>query len=282
MTSMAQASAFDVAASSPLGASREGQAQSTTIQLATLMLALLIPTGLAYLLDERQTHGVSGWIKPMKFEMSLAIHFATLALLLALVAPAVRAGRLIRGSMLVAATLAVLEVAYMMVQAGRGRPSHFNNDTPLEEALYAVMGLGATTIVVATFLVGLTLWRHPRPDLAPGMRLAAAGGLMFSAFATLLIGGYMSQLGGHWVGGVPSDAGALPIVGWSTTGGDLRAPHFFATHAAQIVPLFALALQRARPNGSAAPVKVFLVGYAAFTAGVLLQALLGQPFLAWQ
>ena len=42
---------------------------------------------------------------------------------------------------------------------------------------------------------------------------------------------------GRWVGGVRTDATGLPIFGWSTTGGDLRVPHFFATLLLQILPL---------------------------------------------
>ena len=42
---------------------------------------------------------------------------------------------------------------------------------------------------------------------------------------------------GHWVGGLRSDEHGLPLVGWSTTGGDLRVPHFFATHLMQALPL---------------------------------------------
>jgi hypothetical protein len=98
----------------------------------------------------------------------------------------------------------------------------------------------ASEAVILTFIAGLMLWRHPRADVSPAMRLAGAGGLMLSGLATLLIAGYMSQRGAHWVG-TPSDAAGLPLVGWSTVGGDLRAPHFLATHAAQTVPLFALA-----------------------------------------
>jgi hypothetical protein len=41
---------------------------------------------------------------------------------------------------LAAAVLAVLEVAYIMVQAGRARASHFNNAMPLEEVAYALRG----------------------------------------------------------------------------------------------------------------------------------------------
>ena len=91
----------------------------------------------------------------------------------------------------------------------------------------------------------------------------------------------MSQTGAHWVG-TPSDAGGLPLVGWSTAGGDLRVPHFFATHAAQAVPLFALAWQRLRPASPALSVTAFLTLYAAFTIAVFVQALMGLPFLPWR
>ena len=281
MTALAYASASRAASDHSAGVDRERQAQSITLQVTALMLALLIPTALGVLFDERLTNGVNGWLKPIKFEASLAIHFGTLALLLGLIAPAVRAGRVVRWSMLAAAVLAVLEVAYIMVQAGRARASHFNNATRFEEVAYALMGLGAACIVIFSFIAGLMLWRHARAGVTPAMRLAAAGGLMFSGLATLLIAGYMSQTGAHWVG-TPSDAGSLPLLGWSTTGGDLRAPHFFATHAVQAVPLFALAWERLRPASATLPVAVFLALYAAFTAAVFVQALMGLPFLPWR
>ncbi len=260
----------------------EGQAQSVTLQLTALMLALLVPTALGALFDTRLTNGFNGWLKPLKFEVSLAIHFGTLTLLLGLMTPAARAGRVVRWSMLTAAMLAALEVAYIMVQAGRARASHFNSATRFEEAAYALMGLGAATIVILTFVAGLMLWRHPRPGVTPAMRTAAAGGLMFSGLATLVIAGYMSQTGTHAIGGAPSVTGALPLFGWSTTGGDLRAPHFFATHAAQVVPLFALAWERLKGNSAASPVTVFLALYAAFTIAVFVEALMGLPFLPWR
>lgn len=282
MTSIAQASTSRAVSAHARDFNGEGQAQSVTLQLTALMLALLIPTALGVLFDERLTNGFNGWLKPMKFEASLAIHFGTLALLLGLMAPATRAGRVVRWSMLTAAMLAALEVAYIMVQAGRARASHFNNATRLEEVAYALMGIGAATIVILTFVAGLMLWRHPRPGVSQAMRIAAAGGLMFSGFATLVIAGYMSQTGTHAVGGVPSGTAGLPLVGWSTTGGDLRAPHFFATHAAQVVPLFALAWERLKGSSAASPVTIFLGGYAAFTIAVFVQALMGLPFLPWR
>jgi hypothetical protein len=281
MTVAAHAAAGRAASAFRTDVHPEGQAQMAMLQAAALLLALLVPTALAALLDERLTHDLNGWIKPIKFQLSPAIHFGTLALLVGMIAPAMRAGRLIRWSMVAAALLGVLEVAYIMVQAGRARASHFNDATPFEEVAYLLMGLGAVGLVVATFIGGLMLWRHPRSDVAPAMRLAAAGGLMLSGLATLLIAGYMSQRGAHWVG-TPSGADGLPLFGWSTRGGDLRVPHFFATHAAQAVPVFALAWQRLRPGGTALPVAILLALYAVFTIAVFVQASMGMPFLPWR
>ncbi len=258
----------------------ERQAQRVAWQLTALMVALLLPTALGVLFDARLTHGVNGWVKPLKFEISLAIHFATLGLLLGFVAPEVRAGRVIRWSMLAAAVISVLEVAYILVQAGRARASHFNNDTQLETTAYNLMGAGASIIVVCAFIAGVVLWRHPRPGVSPEMRLAAGGGLMFAGLSTLAIGIFMGSNGAHWVG-TPSNGG-FPIMGWSTVGGDLRVPHFFATHAAQVTPLFVLGWQRFRGDDARAPVAIFLVVYAIFTLAVFVQALLGLPFIPWR
>jgi hypothetical protein len=61
-----------------------------------------------------------------------------------------------------------------------------------------------------------------------GMALGTAAGIAISAH------------GGHWVGGEMSDAHGLGFFSWSTTGGDLRVPHFIGLHSAQIIPLVAL------------------------------------------
>src|SRR5690606_10217231 len=126
----------------------------------------------------------------------------------------------------------LFEIGYIMLQAARGRASHFNNETVLESAMYALMGIGAVTLVVAPFIMGVWLWRDYGRNLrADPLRLAAALGLVLSAVTTLVIAGFMSSFwGSHWVGDATSDAGGLPLVGWSQQVGDLRVAHFFASH----------------------------------------------------
>ena len=55
--------------------------------------------------------------------------------------------------MLAAAGAGVMKIAYIMIQAARGRLMHFNVETPLEAALYPLMGFGAVTLVVVCFFI---------------------------------------------------------------------------------------------------------------------------------
>lgn len=246
---------------------------------ALLFATMFLVTLGAPLLDERLLNGVSVWVKPLKFQASLALHFATLVLLARLLPDAQRHGAGLRRLVAVTTAAGLFEIAYIMLQAARGRVSHFNNETAVESALYILMGIGAVTLVVAPLVVGMWLWRargrSPRRD---SLRFGAALGLVLSAVLTLVVAGYMSAAGSHWVGGVASDAGGLPVVGWSRTGGDLRVAHFFASHGMQLLPLLGYAVRRQGTRGSIA-VAAATVVWLLFTVVVFLQALQGQPFL---
>ncbi|MET7802480.1 hypothetical protein ABZS78_39050, partial [Streptomyces decoyicus] len=99
--------------------------------------------------------------------------------------------------------------------------------------------------------------------------------------------------GGNWHGGVPrrrtsTDGGpSMPLTGWSTTGGDLRIPHFVGMHALQLLPLLvmvltALAPRFARLADDRVRARLVLLAsgvYAATFALVLWQALRGQPLI---
>src|SRR5690606_5801344 len=115
--------------------------------------------------------------------------------------------------------------------------------------------------------------------IAPALRWGIVAGAVIAFVATLITAGYMSMNGGHWVGGIASDANGLPLFGWSRTGGDLRVAHFFALHAQQAMPalgLIAVALGRPSSRGAIAAGAVAYLGLIAFT---FVQALRGVPFL---
>ncbi len=81
-------------------------------------------------------------------------------------------------------------------------------------------------------------------------------------------------------------ARACPLLGWSTTGGDLRVPHFFGLHAMQVLPLagWLLRLERTRRRASQRQ-RLGLVwtaglGYLGLVLLLAWQALRGQSIIA--
>lgn len=105
--------------------------------------------------------------------------------------------------------------------------------------------------------------------------------------AQALAAGQTTATGAHSVG-VRDGGPGLPVTGWSTTGGDLRAAHFVGMHALQGVPLFALVLgilsarltrlrdERVRMG----LVAVTAAAWLGFALLLLWQALRGQPLLS--
>ena len=114
----------------------------------------------------------------------------------------------------------------------------------VESMMYAFMGLGALLLIVAPFVLGVVLWRKGEKNPS-GYRLGSIVGLLLSPVLTLAVAGYMSTSGSHWVGETTGDGTGLPLFGWSRQAGDLRVPHFFATHALQILPIVGFLCDRA-------------------------------------
>lgn len=256
------------------------------VYVTAFSLCLVLTALVAYGVDDRLLNGVSVWSKPMKFNFSFALHLVTLAWLWQLVQPAVRTAWPQRLLLPTAAICVLVELLYINLQAARGRHSHYNFETPWETAMYyAVMGGSAVVIVVVTFLVGWLVWRRARADAGPAFRLGAALGLTLSAVATLITAGALASgviAGpGHWVGGVRSDASGLPLLGWSTTGGDLRVPHFFATHLLQILGVAGWWMDRRRVGKPALILVAMAVLGNAVVVATFVQAVQGKAFLSW-
>src|SRR5262249_4951115 len=135
------------------------------------------------------------------------------------------------------------EIACIAAQAARGTTSHYNVTTPLDAAIFSTMGgMIASNSVFALVLLILFFVRTlevPRSYLW-GIR---AGLVIFLAPSG--IGGVMIAHGSHSVG-VKGGGPGLPIVNWSTEGGDLRAAHFLGLHALQALPIIAFRISRHR------------------------------------
>ncbi len=221
-------------------------------------------------IDHRLFNGISVWVKPAKFYLSLALHMLTLSFGVMLLPEAVqrlRSTSLATGTM---AAMAILEQVYITFRAARGEASHFNYTSQLADILYSLMGMGAALMMVATLWLGVQLLRHGPRNL---MGLATGTGFVMAAILTLTVGFTLGGMGSHWIGGDQTDATGLPIFGWSTTGGDLRVSHFLGLHIAQALPFVALL-------GSRALVVLAAFAGLALTLAAYVQALMGLPPLS--
>jgi hypothetical protein len=272
-----------VLAPSPDLAAAEQNTRRVLIVGIGLSVALALPSLIALGLDDRLINGISGWNKPLKFQASLAIMLATLLLLLPLIEARTRAGRGVFLASLMAAITANGEVFYITLQAARGRASHFNDSTAFEALAYSVMGAGAALLVLSSLVIGVYILRRPSPTAPAGLRLGGGWGLTLGSVATLItafaLGGGQIDGPGHWVGGIKTDVGGLPLFGWSRTGGDLRVPHFFATHIMQALPILGIGLDRFAPRLARPGIALGAIVSLAVVIGTFVQAVQGRPFL---
>jgi hypothetical protein len=245
------------------------------------LMVVLIPIALVGLLvDDRTVVNSPIWLKPLKFAVSLALYSFTLAWLLTFLKRFQRVGWW-AGTVLAAA--GALEMVVIVGQVIRGRRSHFNFETPLDTALFSIMGTTIVVLWVTHAIVAVLLWRtkFESDALAWSIRL----GLLIS-FLGLGVGFLMTSpkpgqaldgdtLGSHTIGA--ADGGAyMALTGWSTEHGDLRVGHFIGMHALQVLPVIIALL------GHRATTKLTWVISGSFLGIFLLvtwQALRGQSLV---
>ena len=247
-------------------------------QCGLIIIALLPITFLVSLDDPRQLNDISIWAKPMKFQASVGLHIITLAFVARFINMDVRGKPAVYGLCGILTFTAIAEIAYITIQAARGRHSHWNFETQFESLMYAGMGVGAVMLILGAAVIGLLVFCYPVREMGEGLRLGVLLGMVLGFITTLAVAGYMSQNYGHWVGGIQSDADGLPLVGWVRGGGDLRVSHFFAMHIMQVIPIIGWVADRwsNRPN------RIVIVASAvsvSLVVATFIQALSGQPFI---
>ena len=228
-----------------------------------ILCIILIP------LDDHQILGISRWIKPMKFFLSVAIMVWTMAWLLYYLEYKKKI-RII--SWLIVITM-FIENFLIMLQSTRGVQSHFNVHDPLNAMVFSIMGI---SIVLFTFTIifALILFFRQKKFSIPttylwSIRLGLLFFIIFSAEGGLMV----SRLS-HTVGGADGGPG-LPLVNWSTRYGDLRIAHFLGIHSLQILPLAGYFIFKRKSE-----IFIFSLSYFAIVTSLLVLALKGFPLVS--
>lgn len=219
------------------------------LTVASVLVGLVCLAGLVF--DDRVLTGAPIWMKPFKFSVSIAIYSFTIAWMLSLL-------RFRRLGWWLGAVISIMlggELLLIVMQVVRGTTSHFNYATPFDTTIFNVMASMIVTLWVANLVVGvlLLIQRLDERSLAWSIRLGTLVALVGMAIAFFMPQPTPAQearldndqpspiIGAHSVG-VEDGGPGLPIVGWSTVGGDLRVAHFLGIHALQAIPLLAFLL----------------------------------------
>jgi hypothetical protein len=253
---------------------------------ASAVLAVVALVGI--FADPRVLTGAPIWLKPFKFSVSFVLYGATLAWMLSLLP---RRSRVAEWAGTVVVATSIAEMIVIVGQVIRGQASHYNESTPLNSALWQVMGTSILVLFLAHLLIAIVLVRARLADRVAAYAVRLGLGLsllgMLAAVPMVLPGQSPADdiAGAHSVG-VRDGGPGLPVVGWSTTGGDLRIGHFVGLHALQALPLLAILLtllsRRVRRLTEATRVRLLVVAGAAYGVLTMLltwQALRGQPLL---
>ncbi|MEV6595721.1 hypothetical protein AB0M36_02535 [Actinoplanes sp. NPDC051346] len=248
------------------------------------MVALAVVAAVGVIADPRILTGMPIWAKPFKFAVSFAVYAGTLAWMLSLLP---RRHRAAEWAATVVVAMGVAEMVVIVTQVVRGTTSHYNASTPLNATLWQVMGTAIMVLFIGHFVIGVAVLRARIADRVAahavrwGLGLTLLG-LLVAIPMTLPFAAPPGQddiVGAHSVG-VADGSPGLPLLGWSTTGGDLRIGHFVGLHALQALPLLALLL--GRRLDVLTRVRLLAVGGAAYGTLIVLltwQALRGQPLL---
>ncbi len=245
---------------------------------ATFMFAIMLVCAVGVLVDDRLLMGESVWVKPMKFGFAMGLYGLTLAWLLSKLRKGRRIGWWLGTVFAVAGVFDVGAVAYA---AAHGTFSHFNdNADPVAQTVQTVFSFGIMPLLVTTLAIAILVLIQRTGDRALSLALRAGLGL---AVASMVVAVWLSNssgvtsrtvtdanghlvamTGGHGIG--DPDGNGMPLTHWSTTGGDLRVPHFIGMHGIHLLLLLTAVLGLLAPRRSRLRderVRARLVGVAA-------------------
>ena len=211
--------------------------------------------GVVFLVDGGPWEGPVSWRKPIVFGLSFGITLATIAWIVGFLRMRKATGWVILGTLSVAS---VLEVFLITMQRWRGVPSHFNESTAFNSAVFSSMGLLVSLVALMAIVVTLRSFGHI--DAPASLAWAIRLGLVL-LLVSQVVGVQMIAEGGNTFGA----AGALKV------------PHAFTLHALQVLPALALLLVVAEYTERQRLEIVALggVGYGALIASAMVQTYAG-------
>lgn len=264
-----------------------------------MLTGLMILSGIGMIVDDRVLLGESIWTKPLKFSVAFGLYTVTLAWLLTKLDKAARVGWWM-GS--VFALFAAIEVGLIAIIAGRGSFSHFNigDPDPLNRVLVTIFQNGVPAIFFSNLAIAIIVLIQRTCDQALSMAMRL--GIVISTIGTTIplwlgigvdapertarnaAGEDVRLLGGHGIG--DPDGTGMPLTNWSTTGGDIRVPHFLGMHGIHVLLLIValLAALAVRFRWMHASTRTQLVtiaasGYSGLLVATAWQARRGQSLV---
>lgn len=239
----------------------------TMFFVCALVLLLFLPG------FEKQVLGINALYKPLKFAISLCIFIWTMAWY----SPVFKDNAYVKRMSFLVVITAIYEQTVITWQAASGRMSHFNRETVIDAALFALMGI-LIVILTAYIAKGALIIRKQPGALSMPYQLAVFNGLMLFVLAGC-IGGVMSVLNTHAIGGEMGGKGIF-FFNWRIEGGDLRISHFIGMHALQLLPWIACKVQ-AHMSASVALTRVqqFSYIYAFVVLFTFIHAIFGKSIV---
>ncbi|WP_309640251.1 hypothetical protein [Flavobacterium sp.] len=215
-----------------------------------------------------QVMGISAWIKPLKFLLSVTLFVWTMGFYLQYLE---NQKQVIFYSWS-AITLFSIELILIIYQTAQSKMSHFNVETPLDKFIFNMMAVIITLLMLHTLYIALLFFNQNQFSAPETIILA----VKLSIVVTVLFafeGFAMGAILKHTVGSEDGSAG-LPIINWSKNYGDLRVAHFFGIHALQMIPLLTYLLAKTKRD-----VLIIAFIYFVFVSYTLVNALQGKPFI---
>jgi len=209
-------------------------AQPVLVALVAFSSLCLLVSLSGVIFDSRLIGGEHAWIKPLKFSISLTTYGITLIWFSVFITSHKVFFRRICLSSFVGT---VVELSAIIMQAARGTTSHFNTATAFDHAVFWLIAAAIMPVAFGTLAVFIMLIREK--DLPPvlGVSLRWAAILTVIGFIPGLLMLLPEATQDFITHAKQFDGPGLPLIGWSTVGGDLRVAHFVGIHALQVMPI---------------------------------------------